>query len=376
MRFTCTRENLKHALLVTAHLSSKNITLPILNNILIKTDGGRVVFSVTNLELALRATVRAKVETEGAFTVPARVLADVVQLHEDPQFELSVNKNSELELGNGKKKAVKIKGMAADEYPIIPAIENGVRVEVDAVLLRETLGQIVFATAKNEIRPELSGVFVAASSEDGKLIFAATDSFRLAEKKMTVKQIGKSVHAIVPSRALFEVMRVLGGGLPVGEEEAKCTLVFSENQFGFEYGSTTLVTRCVEGKFPDYTQIIPAQFKTRVTLPHAELVKNIKAASLFATTGMNAVTVSVNAQNKELSVSSANAQVGEYQSNTEVEIEGEDNMIVLNHRYLLDGLGALETENVFVGLNSNSAPCLLRGVGENDYTYIIMPTKQ
>lgn len=377
MKFICTRENLKHALSVTSHLSAKNVALPILNNILIKTVNGEVSFSVTNLELALSTSIRAKIETEGSFTIPARVFADVVSLHEEPQLTLTLNANHELELGGGKKKAIKIKGVPADEYPIIPAAENGVRVELEPEELKKALGQVIFATAKNEIRPELAGVFIVVSSEKKQIVFAATDSFRLAEKKLPLKQAPQlSIQTIVPARALFEVMRVLGGGLPAGEEDKKSVLIFSEHQFGFEYGGVTLVTRCVEGKYPDYTQIIPTQFMTRATLPYAEIAQNTKAASLFATSGMNAVTLEANPETKELNISSANTQVGEYKAAVEGAVEGDSNTIVLNHRYLLDGLGALETEEVFLGLVNNSAPCVLRGVGEDNYTYIIMPIKQ
>jgi len=374
MKFTCTRENLNHALELVSPLAGKQGSLPILENILIYAAESHLELSSTNLETAIKTTIRARVDESGTFTVPAKTLADYVRLLNDEQVEIQLEEN-ELVVKCGSSKT-KIKGSQAEDYPVLPELAEGSSYSLPVETFRNALSKVVVAVAKNEIRPELSGVFIQIKGEryDG-LVMAATDSYRLAEVRVPVEQGEESVKCIIPARVAYEIIRLLGSALKIKEEKA-VRLWVSENQIGIRYDSFELTGRLITGNYPDYTQIIPAQFKTNANFPVSLMVNKIKAASLFTTVGVNAVSFDLNVSEKSISVSSTSTQTGEHSSQIEAEINGEENSILLNHRYVLDGLNHLETEQAEIGVNSADTPCMIRPNGSDTYLYIVMPIRQ
>jgi DNA polymerase-3 subunit beta len=271
----------------------------------------------------------------------------------------------------------KIKGAPADEYPVIPEIEEKHGYSLLAESFCEALGNIVIAAAKNEIRPELSGVFFNFFSDRyAGLTLAATDSYRLAEKKVSVAQGSDPIQCIVPSRTVLEIMRLITTAKDVGGESL-VRLWVSDNQIGLRYDNFEMSSRLVDGKYPDYAQIIPAQFKTTATFPVDIMVNKIKAASLFATSGVNAVSFDLNVSDKTLGVSSTSTQTGEHSSTLEADVLGEENSILLNHRYVLDGLQQMDgTKEVEFKVNGGDVPCLFSPKGKEGYLYIVMPVRQ
>lgn len=375
MKFTCTRENLNHALELVSPLAGKQGSLPILENILIHAAESHLELSSTNLETAIKTTIRARVDDAGSFTVPAKTLADYVRLLSDEQVEISLEEN-ELVVQCGSSKT-KIKGSLAEDYPVLPEISEGSAFALPVETFKSALSKVVIAVAKNEIRPELSGVFMRLKGEryDG-LVMAATDSYRLAEVRVPLEQgEDQDVKCIIPARVAYEIIRLLGSALKT-KEESSVRLWVSENQIGVRYDSFELTGRLINGNYPDYTQIIPAQFKTNANFPVSLMVNKIKAASLFTTVGVNAVSFDLNVSEKSISVSSTSTQTGEHSSRVEADMEGEENSILLNHRYVLDGLNHLDTENAEIGVNSADAPCMIRPNGADNYIYIVMPIRQ
>lgn len=371
----CTRENLTNALDVVSPLAGKHAHLPILTNVLIQAREANVEFASTNLEVAVRTQVRAKVDVPGAFTVPAKTLADYVHLLNQEQVELELQGN-ELILTSGNS-STKIKGATADEYPVIPGVEEDHAYVVKCDALKNALGKTVIAVAKNEIRPELSGVYWSFRSEryDG-LLMAATDSYRLAETKLPLIQGGdKEINCIVPARVVFEIIRLLGLAKDI-ENGEEVRLWVSSNQIALRYGSFEMTARLVQGKYPDYAQIIPMNFKTTAIVPIEGLVNKIKAASLFTTLGVNAVSFDLNASEHSVGVSSTSTQTGEHSSFLEADVVGEENSILLNHRYVLDGLQHMSTDEAEFKVNSGDTPCLFAPRGKDDYLYIVMPIRQ
>jgi DNA polymerase-3 subunit beta len=319
--------------------------------------------------------VRAKIEQEGSFTVPGKTLSEIVGLSASTQFEFTL-KDSEILLKGNEESVVKIKGVSAEEYPIIPKVESQNSVEVSGKQLKDALSRVVFAVANNEIRPELSGVLFNVVPEEKKFVFAATDSFRLAEKKVEIKDQNnlKPVRTIIPARAVYEIVRLLGVGQTGENEQGK--FLFADNQLGFEYNGIHLVTRCIEGRYPDYTQIISKEFAITVACPKEVIMKEIKAAGIFTTSGMSAVNLALNEEQKNISIASSSAQVGEYASSIEAEVKGKSATIVLNYRYFLDGLNNVTGEKLHMGTNGNDSPCVLKGDEKDEYLYIVMPIKQ
>src|SRR3989339_1104195 len=373
MRFICTKENLSYTLDLVSGVASKQANLPILLNIYIKAEESGVRLSATNLEVAIRANLRAKVERTGIFTIPAKTLTDFVHLLPEEQVELELEGN-ELKINCGTS-STKIKGMPADEYPVVPEVEENHAYAIKVDDLKKGLSQVVMAVAKNEIRPELAGVYLGFFTDRFPgLILAATDSYRLAEKKLEVAQGKDEVRCILPARAVYEMIRLLGlGNGKQGESQAR--LWVSDNQLALRYDDFEMTSRLIDGKYPEYSQIIPDKFKTTAILSLEEVVKKIKAASLFTTTGVNAVSFDINAGQGTLNISSTNTQTGEHASEIDADITGEENSILLNHRYVLDGLQQISGEIEF-GVNSSDAPCILKEKGKKDYLYIVMPIRQ
>lgn len=374
MKFTCTKENLSHALNLTTALTGKGTNLPILMNVLFTVTDSKVEITATNLEVAVRAVVRAKVDQAGSFTVPAKTLADYVHLLRDGQIELVVD-GGELVITNGTAKT-RLKGSSADEYPVIPVIEETHGYVLRADVLHEALTRTVIAVAKNEIRPELSGVYFGFFTDRYRgLLLAATDSYRLAESRVAVEQGADEMRIIVPARAVFEIVRLIG--MARGEDkETQVRLWVSANQLALRYDNFEMTTRLIDGQYPDYAQIIPTSFKTSAVFPTDIMINTIKAAGLFATTGVNAVSFDLNSADKTVAVSSTSTQTGEHSSTIDADITGPENSILLNHRYVIEGLQHLGGDAVNFQMNTSDSPCLFQTPGQESYLYIVMPIRQ
>jgi len=363
---------LSHTLDIVSSVAGRQVNLPILVNILIIVSESKVEFVATNLEMSVKANLRAKIEEAGTFTAPAKTLSDYIHLLTEDQVEISLKEN-ELKVSCGNS-STKIKGTPADEFPILPEVEASHIYLLLGEPFRQALSQTAIAAAKNEIRPELSGVNFSFFTERYRgLVLAATDSYRLAEKKVSVAQGEDGCNCIVPARAAYEMARLLG--LEKKNDEIQARVLISNTQLLFQYDNYEFSTRLIDGKYPDYTQIIPAAFKTTATFPLEVMINKIKAASLFTTAGVNAVSFDFNASNNTVGISSMSTQKGEHSSEIDADVTGEENSILLNHRYLLDGLLQMSGD-IELLMNSADAPCLIKEKGKEDYLYIIMPIRQ
>lgn len=375
MKFTCTRENLAHTLGLVSGIANKQSNLPILANVLISVSDTKVEFIGTNLEVAVRATLRAKIDQTGVFTVPAKTLVDYVHLLSADQVDIRVEGN-ELIVAGGTA-STKIKGMPAEEFPVIPEIEDKHAYSIQAETLKTSLSQVLVAVARNEIRPELSGIYFGFFSErfDG-LVLAATDSYRLAEKKLPVDQGTDALTCIVPAKTASEIVRLVALARAQGNTEKDVRLSLSDNQITVRFDQFEMTSRLVSGRYPDYAQIIPEEFATTAVVSKAELAKRVKAASLFTTVGTNAVLFKTKAIDGAVAVSSTSTQTGEHESEVDADVTGNDNAILLNHRYVLDGIAQMPTEKLVFCVNNGESPALLQPEGATNYVYIVMPIRQ
>jgi len=372
MKFTCTKENISQVLGLVGGIAGRQTSLPILTNVYLDVKESGVEVIGTNLEIAIKAHLRAKVETTGSFTVPAKMLADYIHLLSDQQVTISLDEN-ELVVKCGSS-STKIKGMPTDEFPVIPAIEEDHAYAIDVQGLKTSLQKIVIAASKNEIRPELAGLACSMFSERyAGMVLAATDSYRLAEKKTPVAQGSDPVSCIIPARTAYEIIRLLGAG---NSEESLVRLWISENQIAIRYGNVEMTSRLIDGNYPDYTQIIPEEFSTVATVPVDELTKRIKAASLFTADGVNAVSFDLNVEQHTLGISSTSTQAGEHTAQLDGELVGQENSILLNHKYVLDGLQQIDGTKTQFCVNSGDAPCMFRPADTDEYIYIVMPIRQ
>lgn len=379
MKLSSLQENLKQGLVAVGHVAGKNINLPILNNIMIEAKDGNIKFIATNLEIGIVSTVRGKIEEEGAFTVDSKIISDYILLLPNKKIDIKQKENNLfIESENFK---TKITGQGVDEFPLIPRIEKKNFYSADAVEFKKALSQVIFAVSTSETRLELSGVLFSFNSN--KLIMTSTDSYRLAEKQMEIKKNGafgeKEKSVIVPSRTLQEIIRIVSSGRDeedVGEDSNRIKFYLSDNQILFSVGATELVSRLIEGQYPDYKQIIPVTNKTKAMVNKGELVRSVKIAALFSKTGINDINLDFPQNKNMVVISSASGQTGENITELEGGVSGEDNGVVINYKYLLDGLNSIESENVKIEIVDSNTPCIIKSEKDNSYLYVIMPIKQ
>lgn len=365
MKCICTKENLYEGLTQVGHVTSRTSSLPILNNILFRIEHGVITLSATNLEIGITRLVRGKVESEGAITIPARILTEYVGLlanDEAVTLELDGNRMTV----TSKAGSVKLNTMPAEEYPLIPKLEKQGGGACDAAAFKEALQQVLFAVANDDARPEISGVLFRVQGRE--LTLVSTDSYRLAEKKIALKEDAPECTTIIPARTMAEVLHMLDGGA------AALHWYATENQMLFSHDETDLVTRLIDGQYPQFEQIVPKGHATRATIDRDALLRAVKATSLFARPGIHDVALSF-APPGTLVLESSNTQVGENRQELAATIEGKENAIVLNGRYLLDGLANLGMDEAVLELTNNASPAVFRHE-KGRYLYIIMPIKQ
>ncbi len=366
MHIICLQENLKQALNITEKIIGRNLTLPILNNLLLTVEGSRLKISSTNLEIGINSWVNGKVQDKGSITIPARLLADFVNNLPNEKVELKT-KGNQLDVKCKKFKA-SLKGLPADDFPIIPKIKDKPLLKTKGIVLKNGFSQVVEMASLSESRPEISGIFMKFDKDKIKL--AATDSFRLAEKDLEINgsKAPKTQSIIIPQRTIQEINRILG------EEDTEVEVILSGNQILFDLGYAQVISRLIEGQYPDYQQIIPGSFQTQVTVDRSELISNIKVASLFSGK-INDIRMTINPKKSFIEVLAKDADIGENKSKIEAEITGKEVEVIFNYKYLLDGLNNIFSDKVILGLNDESKPVVARPVGDTLYTYVIMPIK-
>ncbi len=377
MKFACTQENLIQGLNAVSHVTGKNVNLPVLGNVLLKTEGGNMKLSATNLELAVSTMVRGKTEAEGEYTVPAKLFMDYIGLLPQGKVDLELTDEGLRVTAEGQETMVR--GMAASEFPLIPKLAKTKGVSFKAEELRRAVGQVAFAVSGSDSRPELSGVacFFGGKAGKGKAAFVATDSYRLAERLMTPGEDAGESKLIVPARTMLEVARILQSykdelGVP---EDVQW--IVSENQLVVTYGQTELVSRVIEGSFPDYQQIIPEHFKTEAILDRTDFQKAVRAASLFSRQGLYDVHLSFSTADGTVTVHSADQGTGKTSKAVSGQLTGDDNKVTVNFKYLGDGLAALTSPKVKLALNDAMSPMMvLPEGGDEAYRYLVMPIRQ
>lgn len=371
MKLSILQENLSHGLTIASRSVAARAQLPVLGNILLSTDKGRLKLSATNLETGINLWLGAKVEKEGAISIPAKILTEFVSSLPAGRIEIEARENA-LHLVSGSYEASFV-GLAANEFPAVPSMTTKAVLKFEAPPLALAINQTAFAAAQDEGRPILTGVLLKSQSEG--LTLVATDGYRLSLKKLKgvagiekVKEFKKGL--VLPARTLLEVARVASE-----ETEGKLGLAVTPeaSQVIFATSDIEIVSRLIEGKFPDFEKIIPAKGKTKVLIEREELTRAVRIASIFARESANIVRFEV--KGSKLEVSANTAQVGDNKSQVEAKIEGEAGKIAFNSRYLLDFLNIVGNEQVSFEMTGALNPGLFRPAGDDSYLHIIMPVR-
>lgn len=362
MKLQVTQENLAKALGHVSRVANTRGTLPILSNVLLKTVDNRLSIAATNLDIAITHYIGSKVSKEGAITVPARLMQDFVSSLPSGVIDLTLTDNK-LHISTDKYQSV-INGVSAEDFPVMPAIGEGTHWKIAGKTMKQGLQQVIVAASSDEARPLLTGVFV--HSHEGGLYMVATDSYRLAEKRLdTAKQ---DISLLIPASALQDLLRILG------DEDADVVVTHDDQQVLFKVGDVELVTRLIEGNYPDYRKLIPKSFASSAKLKRADFVNITKVSSLFARESAGSVTINLEEEAKQVSIRSIASQIGENTASAEAEVKG-DGVITLNSRYVLDALNALHGDEATISFNGKLEACVISDAKANDYTHVIMPLK-
>jgi DNA polymerase III subunit beta len=366
MQFSITRTNLHKGLNLVSRLASARMPLPILNNILLSSQPGQLVLSVTDLELGISTKLPARIDKEGSFTVPARLIHEFTQTITDETLEGIVVNNASLNL-KGEHVDLKIQGMDASEFPSLPFIEEKPTFSFMAHQFKEAIDRVNYAAAIDDTRPVLAGIAVII--QDKEVILVATDSYRLAERRLKLANTAaKNCSVIVPKRTLSELSRL------IADEPGDISVFVGDNQIQFEFGQTKVVSRLIEGNYPPYQSIIPNGYQTRVTAPLNDFMAALKTAYLLARESGNLINLTIVA-GKGVTVESVANQRGEITNQFTAITEGDDLTIAFNVKYFLEALAVLDADNIFLEFSGAEKPAVIRPANSKEYLSLVMPLK-
>lgn len=365
MNVSILQENLLHALTKTGRNLSGKPQLPILQNALLKTEEGRLVLTTTNLETTEIVRVGAKVEKDGEICVSSRLLTELVVSLSQETVRLTIKDGSLMVSCAGT--TATIPGVPGSEFPSLPKQGKADRLTLDKEKLTEALGSVVFSAATDEGRPLLTGVKII--SENGEVTFAATDGYRLSVKKLSLA-LKNNLNLVVPARALTEIIKA-------GDEDKDVkTVLFSETEDGqlwFVIGDTEIITRKIDGEYPDFKKIIPSKFLTRALFEKEELLRAVKSAAIFARDNANIIRVHI--ENQSVVVSANTPSVGENKVKLETKVDGEGGDVAFNSRFLIELLNNFSGHELIFEMTGSLNPGVFRPVKDESYLHIIMPVR-
>ena len=363
MKIECVVEKLKEAINKVEKISQKNATLPILSCILLEAQKNNLVIKATNLDLGIEFSIPVKTITEGSVAVSASVFSQFLGSIANEKSVVISKEENILHLETSKSKTT-LKTFQIEDFPIIPRVEEGKEFEIDVNHFVRGLKSVWYAASISSIKPELSSVYIYGDN-DG-IVFVATDSFRLAEKKVKHKNAGDMPAILIPNRNVGEIIRVLDN---LSED---VTLTASRNQIVFTSSSLYFTSRVVEGNFPDYKQIIPKEFTTSVVVLKADLVNSLKVTNVFVDS-FNQVRFSVNPKAKKIELSAKNGDVGENTVSFTAMLEGNDISVGFNYRYITDCFQAIDSDSFSLEFGGANRPLVIKGVSDTSFTYLVMP---
>ena len=371
MKLSCLQENLNKGLGIVGRALAARTTLPITNNVLLSADESGLMLAATNLEMVISHRIGAKVEEEGAITVPARLLSEFVSsLPSGEKVEMKlVGKTLEIRCARFD---ARVSGIDAADFPPIPKVDNGIKTKIDAATLGQAINQVVFAAATEESRPVLTGV--DAQFEENLLTLAAADGFRLAVYRMSlVTTVKEKTEVIIPSRTLNELNRLITDD----EETIDITVNPNKSQVMFHLKKTRLVSQLIQGTFPKYSQLIPQSFSGRSTVTVVEFLRVCKMASIFSRDDSGIVRLTMTPGGEltpgKMTVSSESEELGDDMGEIDAIVEGQEAKTAFNGRYLTDVLSVLKEQKVILETTNPSSPGVIKPVGTDNYLHVIMP---
>ena len=372
MKVTVLQENLARGLSTVSRAVSPRSTLPVLANVLIATDEGRLRLSATNLEMGITCWIPARIEQEGSTTAPARTFGDLINTLPGDQVQLTLDAQTQSLHVQGGASNNDIKCIDAQEFPPLPVPDMEGAIQLNVVDFKEMIHQVAFAASTDEARPVLMGVLMLV--EKDKVTMAAADGFRLSVRKATLSSpASHPFTAIIPARALSELARIASDG----EEMIYMVAPKGRGQVVFRVKDVELVSQLIDGAFPDYQQIIPRNYKSRTLVSTASLLKACKQAEIFAREGSNVARLDIKASNGttagEVEISAISEETGKNETIVEATVDGGGVLIAFNVKFMREVLEVIKSPNVALETSAANAPGVVRPVGDEDFLHVIMP---
>ncbi|MES2087939.1 MAG: DNA polymerase III subunit beta [Patescibacteria group bacterium] len=363
MKIECAQNKLQQVLQQAEKIAGRNLNLPVLSCVLLEAKKGQLTIRSTNLDLGFEAVVPAKIDAEGVLAVPAAVLNSTIASIPNEKSVKFENTELNLTITTNKSKST-IKCMPTEDFPTIPMLEKTQYCEMPAADFVKGLKAVWYSSSVSSIKPELSSVCIY--SEDGSLIFVATDSFRLAEKKVKTKITKDFEKVLIPFKNISEIIRTLE------KAEGSMEIRFSKHQIAFVFNGTYLTSRVIDGSFPDYHQIIPKEFKTEAVLLKEDLVQSLKVSTIFSDS-FNQVNVALDPEAKKFQLTTKNVSLGENSTKLDAALSGDPAEANFNFRYINDCLQSIDSDSLSLSFAGPSRPVVIRGVSDKSFTYLVMP---
>ncbi len=366
MKIECIKEQLEETLNKADKIAGKNITLPVLSGLYFEAKQNLLSIKATNLDLGISIALPVKVVEPGVVVVPAHIISSFISsLSKDKNININ-NKNQVLEIKTSLTKT-SIKTLPSEDFPIIPEISDDKSFSIPARDFIFGIKSVIYAAATGSIKPELSSISITHEGEF--LIFATTDSFRLAEKKIRIKKIPHFKQILLPQKNAMEIIKIFDKG----EEEISISI--QEHQMALRSQNVYLTSRIIEGTFPDYKQIIPKETSSKAVLLKQDLINSLKTSLIFSD-NFNQLTLKLSSKNKSFEIESKNSNVGESIHTVEAVVEGDDISINVNHRYFTDCFQSITTDSISLNFSGQAKPIIVQGVGDSSFLYIVMPMNQ
>lgn len=362
MKIECVKDKLAEVVSLAERITGKNLTLPVLGCLLLEAKKNTLTIKSTNLDLGIQIEIPVKVEKEGIVAIPGSVLNNFIS-------NVAGDKNITLSLQDGNLSVVTthnktlIKALPHDDFPTIPVVKGEKTIQLSSKEFIKGLRSVWYSSAIGSLKPELSSVYIYV--DDRNLVFVATDSFRLAEKKIVVKKPVEINPILIPFKNIPDIIRVL-------ERTDMVSCSMTKNQIAFSFDSIYLTSRIVDGTFPDYRQIIPKDHKTEVVVLKQDLVSTLKIANIFADK-FNKVTMTATPKDKHFQISTKNSDVGENTNTIDATVTGEETSNNFNYKYVTDCFQSIDSDSVSLEFNGPSRAVVIRPVGDSTFTYLVMP---
>lgn len=364
MKIECIKEKLARAVSQAERVTTKNPTLPILGCILLEASKNNLIIKATNLDLGIEIHIPVKVVKDGKVAVPGVILNNFLStIQNDKNVTIEITENNVIKVLASKTSTI-IKTLPHDDFPEIPRVPEEQSFKIQASDVVRGLKSVWYSSSVSSVKPELSSVFI--HSEEDSLVFAATDSFRLAEKKVKVKKTKPIERILLPFKNIPEIIRTLD------ENQGEVLVCFTKNQISFSQSDAYLTSRVVDGMFPDYKQIIPNETGTEAIILKQDLIQALKTANIFSDK-FNQINIQVSPKSKKFVLKTSNSDVGESLNSVDANLSGEEVVVNFNYKYLSDCFQSIDADSVSLSFNGTNKPLVIRGAGDKSFLYLVMP---